>query len=641
MARENSVIKQLRRGIASHQAGKLDEAQRSYERVLKAEPRNVDANHFLGVIKGQKGDPARALQLIDFAAQQAPGSPVILMHRGNALKALARHEEALASYDRALAIQPTYVDAWANKGMSLMALDRRADAIASFRRALALQPGHALANFNLGIALLPTDRETAAACLDRTLALQPKYTDARFVRCVAELPMLYDDEAEIDRCRTAYSERLDRLLADADTLDLGSLSSLPFHALPFYLAYQGRNDRDLQSRFGSLACAMVRGKNPPPQRMAAPAVAGEPVRVGIVSGQFFHHSVWKIPVRGWLSQLDRRLFRLFCYHTAGRVDGETDVARSLSERFVQGPLGSVEAWREEILSDRPHVLLYPEIGMDPMGAQLAALRLAPVQCTSWGHPSTSGYPTIDYFLSSEGMEPPDASEHYTERLVRLPNLSIYYDPVDIPPEAIDRQALGLRPDACVYWCGQFPSKYLPQHDRVFPRIAREVPGCQFMFIEPGAGGSATNMRFRERLQRAFAAYGLDSASHCVFSGRMSPARFSAALSLSDVFLDSIGWSGCNTTLESTAHDLPIVTLPTPLMRGRHTLAILRQMGITETIADTVDDYIEIAVRLAHDTAWRDSIGASIAERKHRLFRDHSTVRALESFLQLAARSPPA
>ena len=192
MTRENSVIKQLRRGIASHQAGKLDEAQRSYERVLKAEPRNVDANHFLGVIKGQKGDPARALQLIDFAAQQAPASPIILMHRGNALKALARHEEALASYDRALAIQPTYVDAWANKGMSLMALDRRADAIASFRRALALQPGHALANFNLGIALLPTDRETAAACLDRTLGLQPKYTDARFVRCVAELPMLYE-----------------------------------------------------------------------------------------------------------------------------------------------------------------------------------------------------------------------------------------------------------------------------------------------------------------------------------------------------------------------------------------------------------------------------------------------------------------
>ena len=259
------------------------------------------------------------------------------------------------------------------------------------------------------------------------------------------------------------------------------------------------------------------GQEPPPQRIAAPAVAGQPCGWASSAGSSSINSVWKIPVRGWLSQLDRRLFRLFCYHTAGRVDGETDVARSLSERFVQGPLGSVEAWREEILSDR-HVLLYPEIGMDPMSAQLAAIRLAPVQCTSWGHPSTSGYPDDRLFpeLGRDGAAGREQGLHRT--LVRLPNLSIYYHPVDIPPEAIDREALGLRPDACVYWCGQFPSKYLPQHDRVFARIAREVPGCQFMFIEPGAGGSETNMRFRERRQRAFAAHGLDSASHCVFSG---------------------------------------------------------------------------------------------------------------------------
>src|SRR6478672_5582707 len=148
MARENSVIRLLQRGLAAHQAGRLDEAQRDYERVLKAEPRHVDANHFLGVIKGQKGEAAKALQLIALAAKQAPRSPIILMHHGNALKAVGRHGEALDSYDRALAIESRYADAWANRGMSLMALDRRADAVASFRRALELQPGHALASFN-------------------------------------------------------------------------------------------------------------------------------------------------------------------------------------------------------------------------------------------------------------------------------------------------------------------------------------------------------------------------------------------------------------------------------------------------------------------------------------------------------------
>jgi protein O-GlcNAc transferase len=643
MARENSVIRLLQRGLAAHQAGRLDEAQRDYERVLKAEPRHVDANHFLGVIKGQKGESAKALQLIAVAAKQAPRSPVILMHHGNALKAVGLHREALDSYDRALTVQPGYADAWANRGMSLMALDRRADAVASFRRALDLQPGHALASFNLAVAVLPTDRALAITCLDRTLASRPQHADARLVRCVAELPENYNDEAEIERCRAAYAERLDRLVADVDTgaLDLRSVSSLPFHALPFYLAYQGCNDRELQRRFGTLACAIVRDKNPPPQRLATAAAPGEPVRIGIVSGQFFNHSVWKIPVRGWLSQLDRSRFRVFCYHTAGKVDAETDVARALSDRFVQGPLGSVEAWREEILSDRPHVLLYPEIGMDPISAQLAALRHAPVQCTSWGHPNTSGYPTVDFFLSADGMEPADGEEHYTERLVRLPGLSIYYDPPNVMPEAIDRQALGLRPDACVCWCGQFLSKYLPQHDRIFPRIAREVPGCQFLFIDAGAGGGMTGQQFRQRLRRAFAARGLDSDQHCVFSGRMSSARFSASLGLSDIFLDSIGWSGCNTALESTVHDLPVVTMASPLMRGRHSLAILQQMGITETIADTVDAYVEIAMRLARDAAWRDAIRLRIAARKHTLYRDQSAISALEAFLLQAAQSPSA
>ena len=109
-------------------------------------------------------------------------------------------------------------------------------------------------------------------------------------------------------------------------------------------------------------------------------------------------------------------------------------AQSLCSRFVQGPLPA-ERWREAILADMPHILIYPEVGMGPVAAQLAAQRLAPTQCNFAGHPETSGYPTLDYFLSSELMEPPDGQEHYTERLIRLPNMATYYEPVVPQPEA--------------------------------------------------------------------------------------------------------------------------------------------------------------------------------------------------------------
>src|SRR5262249_1315070 len=350
---------------------------------------------------------------------------------------------------------------------------------------------------------------------------------------------------------------------------------------------------------------------------------------------FLRHSNWKIPIRGWLSQLDRSRFQIFGYHTGSERDAETAEAAALCSRFVHGPL-PLDRWRQSILDDAPHVLIYPEVGMDGVAAQLAAQRLAPVQCNSWGHPQTSGYPTLDYFLSSDLMEPPDAQDHYTEQLIRLPNLSIYYEPPVNVPVALDRVELGLRPTATVYWCSQTLFKYLPQFDQVFPRIARQVGDCQFTFIQITRNPHVTEL-FRKRLDRAFAAFGLNASDHCVLLPPLAHERFVAAIGQCDLVLDSIGWSGCNSTLESLAHDLPIVTMTGDFMRGRHTTAILEMMGIGETTAQTIDDYVSIAIGLAQNPQARMALKTKISQNKHRLYRDRDCILALETFLDRVAR----
>jgi protein O-GlcNAc transferase len=84
------------------------------------------------------------------------------------------------------------------------------------------------------------------------------------------------------------------------------------------------------------------------------------------------------------------------------------------------------------------------------------------------------------------------------------------------------------------------------------------------------------------------------------------------------------------------HGLPIVTWPGPLMRGRHTTAILQRMGVTETVAQTLEDYVAIAVRLAQDNLWRASIKQKMAETVELVYRDCDYIRALEDFLWRAA-----
>ena len=294
------------------------------------------------------------------------------------------------------------------------------------------------------------------------------------------------------------------------------------------------------------------------------------------------------------------------------------------------------SYSTEILADSPHILIYPGLLMDNSSIQLAAQRLARVQCNSWGHPETSGLPTMDYFLSSDLMEPPDADAFYTEKLVRLPNLSIYYEPVDTEPAEVTRQELGLRASATVFWSGQSLFKYLPQYDDALVRIAREVGDCQIVFLRH-FGAPRNTAILRERLKRAFAAAGLRADDHCVFLNRLSQNKFVAAAGVTDVFLDSIGWSGCNSALECLAQALPLVTFEGTTMRGRHCAAILRMLDVPETIATTIDDYVAIATRIGRDGQFRKTISSRMAANRDKVYRDRAPVTALEDFIERSVR----
>jgi protein O-GlcNAc transferase len=260
------------------------------------------------------------------------------------------------------------------------------------------------------------------------------------------------------------------------------------------------------------------------------------------------------------------------------------------------------------------VLIYGDVGMDPMAARLAALRLAPVQAMSTGHPVTTGLATMDLYLSSALMEPADGQDHYRERLVRLPNLSYAYRPLDPHVVPLARSDLGLPDDVPIYWCCQSLFKYLPVDDELFVRIATLVPDALFLFIDYMPAPRVA-LIFRQRLAAAFTRAGLNADRHCRFLPQMDHARFHAVAGLTDVFLDNPSWSGHNTALEALPHGLPIVTLPGALMRQRHSAGIVAMTGLTGTIAACRDEYVEIAVRLGLDRRARTELRRAVRQAR--------------------------
>ena len=626
-----------RRGIALLAEQRFAPAEAELRQAIALDPADAVAHNALGVALLRQGHTDAAIAGFRAAIAAQPRMAEAHSNLGHALHQAGRFAEAEAACRAAIALRPDHADAHNNLGNALKAQNRLDEAVAAYRRAIALKPDLADAHHNLAPTLTELGRANEAiAAYRQALHVPGCFAPARFGVCMAQLPILCGDEADMARRHAAYDRELAALAKDVERhRHAVDFSDAVGAHLPFYLAYHGRNDRALQRRYGELVCAIMAARYPAPS-LTPLAAPGEKIRVGIVSGFFVHHSVWKIPIRGWVRQLDRARFRVFGCHTGNRSDDATTEAAALCERFVHGAR-SATAWREVILADAPHVLIYPEIGMDPVAGQLAALRLAPVQCNAIGHPLTSGLPTIDYFLTSALMEPPDGQDQYTETLARLPNLSVYYHPLDVPPLPLTRAELGLRPSATLYWCGQSLYKYLPHHDDIFARIAEAAGDAQFVFIEHACGSYVTDL-FRTRLDRAFAARGLRAADHCVVLPRMDIQRFLAVIGLCDVFLDSPGWSGFNTAMESLAHALPIVTMPGATMRSRHSTGVLRLLGVTETIATSMDDYIAIAVRLAHDGAWRAAIRDRMRANRHRAWRDTTAITGLEAFLERAARA---
>lgn len=619
-------------------AERYGEAADQYRLCLDRTPDDFELLYEYGEVLVALGRLDEAADSFRRALIQAPGDAACTIRLADVLHRQNKTRDALHYYRRASRLAPQLAQVHLMAGITAMAAELPEEARAAFARALEIDPDNdvarnccAMADFTIGAAAVKAGLpEKARMAFNRTLENEPDNIIARLCSTML-LFTIYSGVTELEERRRAYAVALKELVSRTRLEtpdDIDKAVTAVGQILPFYLPYQGRNDRELQKLYGSWVDRIMRARYPQyGTGLARPSHDDGKLRVAIVSAYFCNHSNWKIPIKGWLKHLDRTRFSIFSYYTGDKSDPATDEARRLSDVFIQTK--DLTLLVEMIARQRPDVVIYPGLSMDLITMKVAALRLAPVQCTSWGHPETSGLPNMDYFLSSDLMEPPDGDKHYSEKLVRLPNLSICYEQVPLPENLPLVFIPGINKGDISFLCCQNLVKFLPEHDDVFPAIAARLPQARFVFIKFSEEHSR---RFRRRLDEAFARQGLSAADHVIFAPHLNNIGYATINAVTDIFLDSIGWSGCNTVFESLPFNKPIVTLPGEFMRGRHAAAILRMMGVEETIAGNKQEYVDIAVRLATDRDWYEAVVSRIAARKHRVYADMTCITALEDFL---------
>lgn len=551
---------------------------------------------------------------------------------GNQLYHQGRYEAAIKHYQRFLVSQTGDIELYSNLSECLRNLNRIQEAIAILEQGIRHYPTAGQLHFQLIKIYQQNGRtqEARSSAETATQLLPNEYVFQLFKHLT--LPIVYDTSDEIQFYKERFVLELETLIQQT-SLNNPQSKINAFRGFSsftnFYLAYQAHNVVETQSKYANLVHQVMVANYPQwvqPRAMPQLLENGK-IRVGYISS-YLHSYSGTLWLTGWLRYADTKQFEIYCYYTGNEPDPITEQFRQYSTQFRHIPQ-NLEAVCQQIIDDKLHILVFPEIGMDAPTIQIAALRLAPVQCSAWGHPVTSGLPTIDYFISSELMEPENAQLHYSETLIKLPNIGVAYPKPIVGQLTQSRSDFNLREDAVIYLCCQAPFKYLPQYDFILAQIALRVPQAQFIFPR--------GELLRSRLKRAFAAVNLDSEDYCLFRKILTRQDYIAINFLSDVFLDTFTWSGGNTSLEAIACNLPIVTCPGEFMRGLHAYSFLKMLGVTDTIAKNEAEYIEIAVKLGTDSEWRRDVAERMSLRQDNLFDDRVCVTALEAFYQKVVR----
>ena len=613
---------------------RFNEAIINYNKALLINPNFPEgllgrANAYL-----EMGAYEEALSDYEKALSLAPNFAIAYCNKGKAEFELGHYEQALDSYSKAVSLAPELAEAFCNQAHALQELNRLDEAISSYRRAISLKPSFEEAKRNLAICLYLTGRTTAAIkSLEDAIKHQPDFLEARWMRAMFTLQIIPASTDQITIDRLGFEDALNQLTKWFDDRCLDNKHKAVGAAQPYYLAYHEVDNKPLLGKYGTLCCTLVRDL---PQQYAKKLKANrQPIKVGIVSNHIFQHSVWDALIGGWIEHLDRSRIHLTIFSKFAKHDEATDFARSSQTDLIKCN-EDYSWWINAIQSNQIDVLIYPEIGMDAMAIKLASMRLAPIQIASWGHPETTGLPSIDYYLSADMLEPKNSEAYYTEALVRLPNLGCCIKKSDTIPKLVSLSDLGISGGQPLFICPGTPFKYNPEHDHVFVNIANRLNKCQFVFFTYKVKELTTQLK--ERIASSFSKAGLNFNDFCVFVPWQSKDAFYGLMKQADVYLDTIGFSGFNTAMQAIECQLPIVTREGKFMRGRLASGILKKIDLAELVTKNQDAYVDLAVQLATDHEYNRTIRKKITSKQNALYDDLEPIRALEQFIEDAFNS---
>ena len=617
-------------GAAYIQLAKSTEAKSAVNRALALNPNSPSSLNNLANICRNEGDLAKAVEHSRRAISTSPSYAEAYFTLGSAMIATLDYTNAIKAYEKGASLKPAAKSVLFELADGYSACGLHEKMVEVLEKILTIDPHDARAAKYLGITQMERGHYEASATAFRQVMNNSDDPVIRVVEAMT-MPPIVSCVEDIVQIRAALNEKLDVLFGQNGVITDPYTAPLRPN---FFLAYHAMNDRAVQSKIATLYrkfCPSLNFVAPHCRKMDSPKPR---VKVGFFSRFIYKHSV-AISFGSVISELSQRDdIEAYLISTTDHSNAAVkDMYAEFSGALVCIPQSLMHA-QLSVAHLELDVLIYLDIGMDPLSFLLAFARLAPAQCVMGGHPDTTGIDTMDYYLSAGQAEPNNADDHYSEKLVRLNSGGFSLPRPTVPTSPKTRAELRLPESGNLYLCPMMLQKLHPDFDSTISRIL-ELDPSGFVVLFESFQHPRWGELIRERLNRQLKP---EVRHRAVFLPWITdPGDFMSAIALSDVILDPFHFGIGTTGVFTLAVGTPIVTMPGEFLRGRVGLLYCKLLDMMECVASTPEEYAQKAVQIATDKPFHESLKMKILANNHAIFDNKQSATELAEFIHRAAR----
>jgi predicted O-linked N-acetylglucosamine transferase (SPINDLY family) len=601
----------LSRALDLHKQGKLEEAKKIYNGLLKKDSNNFELLNLLGIVTLQLKNYRKAIIIINRAIKINPSHHALYNNLGVVYKELEEYDDAIKNFKKAFELNANYAEALCNLGIISVFLKKYDEAYAYYKNCLRIKPNYSEGYNNLGLLFHKTmNVEKAIDNFNISIKINSSNIDAYKNRsnsyiAIQKYLLALEDYYKLiildPKNKNIYESRIfftKKYICDWGDYynylkrledEINKKKILINYIRPWELTLISDSPKIISKYSDYYNKSTLLKKNYKIKNQNN--LKKKKIRIAYYSTDYQRHPVSHLLVNV-LENHDKNNFEIFGFHFHNiRPDDMTDRISKAFDQFID--IRNVTD--EEVIFKSRNLNI--DIAIDLNGhtsksrMNLFVNRVAPIQINYLGYPGTVGK-HMDYIIADKNLIPYKDKKFYFEKIIYMPDCYQPYDSNKIINSNFNREEFNLPKSGFVFACLNNVVKINPIIFDCWMRILNKTNNTSFCFLE-------SNKICKDYLINEIKSRGVD-INRIFFSPLIPYENIFQRYQLCDLFLDTFPYSGHTTASEALSSGLPLLTLAGNSFQSRVSLSLLKNLSLPELITYNIQDYENYAIFLANN-----------------------------------------